>query len=216
MRILIFSKFNPYPPTAGGTMRMWTLSKALKADGEEVKFVVPVFSSPRNHVYDGIQIYEVRISLVYVIIAFFLRKVLPMRIGSIFHYLFMITYFEKNLVKKIQFIAKDSDVIQCEFTWLYRIPHYASRQMGLPFILTIHDINSDYLNSYLKPSDGLSRFFIRKILKSELTAYNSADAVVCFTRKDFDELVSLGIPQVKIKIIPHGITSFPSMPTKTC
>ena len=58
MRVTIFSKFKPYPPTAGGLIRMWTLAKSLKLNGVDVKFVVPVLGSPRTTVHEGIPIYS--------------------------------------------------------------------------------------------------------------------------------------------------------------
>ncbi len=213
MNVLIFSKFKPYPPTAGGLVRMWTLAKSLKSEGVEVKFVVPVFRSSRVAKYEGIPIYEIRLSIAYVVIAFFLRKVLPSRIGRLFHYLFMITYFEKNLEKKLEIISKNCDIIQCEFAWLYRIPYYVSKRRNLPFILTFHDINSDFLLNYLKPKDLLSRYLIRKVRKAEIAAYNASDALVCFTQQDFEELVTMGIPQGKIRVVPHGIAKVSINPT---
>ena len=139
-----------------------------------------------------------------------MRKVLPSRIGLIFHNIFVINYFEKNIARKLEFIAQDSDIIQSEFTWLYRIPHYVSIRRNKPYILTFHDINSDFLFSYLKPSDFVSKYFIQRLLNSELKAYNAADILVCFTEKDADELIYRGIPKAKIQIIPHGIAKFPS------
>ena len=215
MKVLIFSKFNPYPPTAGGPMRMWTLAKSLKTRGVEVAFFIPVLKEPHNTVSEGIPIYEVRMSLIYLFLAFMFRRVLPRRIGWLFHYLFMLKYFEKNLAKKVEILARDSNIIQCEFTWLYRIPEYVSRRRNLPFILTFHDINANFLSNYLKPQDRLSRFLVRRILNSEVTAYNAANAIVSFTKQDFDELVSLGIPQNKISIVPHEIAKIPIRSTST-
>ncbi len=215
MRVLIFSKFNPYPPTSGGSIRMWTLAKSLITRGIEVKFVTPVLKSPKNMVFEGIPVYEIRISMVYVLFGFIFRKVFPWRIGWLFHYLFMVKYFEKNLVKKVENLAEDSNIIQCEFTWLYRIPAIVSRRRNLPFILTFHDINSDFLSNYMDPRDFFSKFLIRKILESEITAYNTANALVSFTKQDFDELVTMGIPQNKIKIISHEISKVPITSTSS-
>jgi glycosyltransferase involved in cell wall biosynthesis len=215
MRVLIFSKFNPYPPTAGGSIRMWTLAKSLMKRGVEVKFVTPVLKSPKNMIFEGIPVYEVRISIVYVLFGFIFRKVLPWKIGWLFHYLFMIKYFEKNLVKKVQNLAEDSNIIQCEFTWLYRIPAIVSRRRNLPFVLTFHDINSTFLSNYIEPRDFFSKFLISKIRDSEITAYNTANALVCFTKQDFDELVSMRISKNKIKIISHEISKFPITSTSS-
>jgi len=113
--------------------------------------------------------------------------------------------FEKELIHKIELL--NPDIIQLESLFLANyIP--ALKKTNTKIILRAHNVESDIWKERVKKSSFLKRivlnFIIKRFIKSEISAFQSVDAIVAISQNEID-FAKKYAPQTPSILIPLGV-----------
>ncbi len=207
MRVLQIAPKPPYPKIDGGCIAMASIAENLADDCE----VYLSFISTEKHpfIQDAFpQQFQTRI------VASAELKTKPNLLNaarslfssnSYFISRFYSNQFEKELIQKIEQLKPD--IVQLESLFLANyIP--ALKKTNAKIVLRTHNIESDIWKLRAKKTPLIKRmglnFIIKRLLKNEINAFKSVDAIVAISQSEIDFAKEFA-PQTPSVLIPLGV-----------
>jgi glycosyltransferase involved in cell wall biosynthesis len=113
------------------------------------------------------------------------------------------TIFDPYLFVKLFFVCKREriDLIQCEFPSTALSAHIARKIFGIPLVYDAHNIESERLAKM----PNVARLHMVVVKQIEAMACNICDSIFAVSGDDKARLVSWGIPESKITVIPNSV-----------
>jgi glycosyltransferase involved in cell wall biosynthesis len=192
-----------FPPTQGGSVKIYSTIKWLSLLGNVVYFV-----TAENDGY-----YEVRqgmfrlkkypAPIAHSPLTPLLKKMLtrlgiPADIHVLYHPLINVKLWLKTLYVTLR---ERVDLLQAEFT-AFAIPTlFAKALTGVPTCLVEHNVESFQLPEITR----LGRWGRRLVRFVEKLVCRLSDRVIAITPQDKVRITSLGVSEGKIRVIPHGV-----------
>jgi glycosyltransferase involved in cell wall biosynthesis len=107
------------------------------------------------------------------------------------------------LIVKLFFICKkeEIDLIQCEFPFTTLSAFVIKKVIGIPLIYDAHNIESERIGSMT----NVSKLHVGVIKKMEIMSCNVCDSVFAVSESDRAQLLSWGIPEKKVTVIPNSV-----------
>ena len=193
MRICILSSFeDSMQKDTGPSVRIYNLAKGLAALGDEVRVIMPKEKNIRDCV-EGVEVYGFRGLYPSIVLKALKRLVGVARSTSLY-------FYDLLFISRVSQLIRDSDVVQIE--------QQTAGGLLIPFIKIVlkrsvvidcHDI---FQALRVKHTNA-----IRKLLETflERLAYRYADIILTVSEKETEYLVSCGVRQYKIMVIPNGV-----------
>lgn len=195
MRICILSAFEDLMlRDIGPSMRIYNLAKGLASLDNEVHILIPNSRMKTKYV-DGMVVHGVKGLCPIVILRIFSKLLGVSRSTSLF-------FYDLFFVARISRIIRESDLVQIE--------QQSAGGLLIPIIVTIFkkplviDCHDVFQALRVKHTS-----IVRRILETfmEKMAYTYADAILTVSKREKEYLISSGIGQCNIKIIPNGVNT---------
>lgn len=193
MKICILSCFGDLLlKDIGSSVRIYQLAKGLASLGHEVHIIIPNDKMTNEHV-DGMIVHGVKGFCPKVILKILSKLLGVLRFSSLFFYDFLFISRAAQIIRK-------SDIVQIEQQsagglFIPIITGFLKK----PLVLDCHDT---FQAARVKHTGT-----IRKILETflEKVTYKYADAVLTVSEREKEYLISYGIGQWNIEVIPNGV-----------
>lgn len=111
--------------------------------------------------------------------------------------------FDPYLVAKLFFVCKREkiDVIQCEFPFTTFASFIVKKVTGIPLVYDAHNIESERIDSM----ENVSKVHVAIMRRIEIMSCNICDSVFVVSQDDRATLLSWGIPECKVTVIPNSV-----------
>jgi len=109
---------------------------------------------------------------------------------------------DPDLLVKLFFVCKTEriDLIQCEFPFTSFSSWIIKKITGIPLVYDAHNIESDRIGTMA----NVNKLHVSLMKKLEIKCCNLCDLVFTVSKSDRARLISWGIPEKKITIIPNS------------
>lgn len=198
----------PYPPTDGGAIGIYNITKGLSEAECEVHTLAintPKHSQPANalsgiaHQYDVFV--DTSISPIKLLWNCFF-KTIPYNVER-----FISTTCEEKIVELIQ--KENFDIIQIEGTFVAHYIETIRQVTNVPVVIRAHNIEYVIWDRLSKNNKNLlKRFYFASLAKRlrffEKKYYNKFDAIAAITSEDKQRLMDIGVTK-PIEVIPAGV-----------
>lgn len=193
MKICILSCFEDLMlKDMGSSIRIYHLAKGLASLGNEVHIIIPKDKGTCKYV-DGMVVHGIKGFCPKVILKIFSRMLGVSRFTSLF-------FYDLLFISRVSRIIRESDLIQIEQKSAggILIP-IITRILKKPIVIDCHDTFQALRVKHTST--------IRRILETflEKMAYKWADVIVTVSEREKKFLVSYGIRQANIEVIPNGV-----------
>ena len=213
MRICWVNPYMEIEPTSAGRIQTLNLVRGLAKRGHEVHLIA--HGHPTDLVEGSLHLRFLKSD--------FLRNYLLRGIRSLRHFwrgsLGLYYYLDALLpYPRIQSEVKrllgqgDFDLIHVDHLFLGRHVSRIAKELGLPMVLTTHNVESLLAEQTLKElsvNGWLLKVALDRIRKTEHESTSLADNVVSVSQSDCDDIESWGVNREKLSVIPLGI-NFPA------
>jgi glycosyltransferase involved in cell wall biosynthesis len=107
------------------------------------------------------------------------------------------------LIVKLFFVCKREriDVIQCEFPFTTFASFIVKKVTGIPLVYDAHNIESERIDSI----GNVSKLHVAIMRRMEIVSCNICDSVFVVSQNDRARLLSWGIPEYKVTVIPNSV-----------
>jgi glycosyltransferase involved in cell wall biosynthesis len=107
------------------------------------------------------------------------------------------------LIVKLFFVCKREriDVIQCEFPFTTFASFIVKKATGIPLVYDAHNIESERIDSM----GNVSKLHVAIMRRMEIVSCNICDSVFVVSQNDRARLLSWGIPEYKVTVIPNSV-----------
>jgi glycosyltransferase involved in cell wall biosynthesis len=107
------------------------------------------------------------------------------------------------LVVKLLFVCKREkiDVIQCEFPFTTFVSFIVKKVTGIPLVYDAHNIESERIGGM----ENVSKLHVALMRRIEIVSCNIGDSVFVVSENDRARLLSWGIPEYKVTVIPNSV-----------
>lgn len=193
MNVCILSSFEDLMlKDTGPSIRIYHLAKGLASLGHEVHVIIPKDRVTHEYV-DGIVVHGLKGFFPKVVLRVFCRLLGVSRFTSLF-------FYDMLFISRVSRIIRESDVVQMEQQSAggLLIP-IITRVLKRPLVVDCHDVFQALRVKHTS--------IVRKILETflEKMAYKYADVIVTVSERERDCLISYGIGQRNIEVIPNGV-----------
>lgn len=208
MRILQLTYRVPYPPTDGGAIGIYSITKGLVENGCEIDLLsinTPKHSQPKDAMQGLVNQYDVFVNTAInpiKLLANLLFKDIPYNVER-----FISGDVTSALVKLLQ--QNTYDYIQVEGTFVAFYVDEIRKYTNCPILIRAHNI--EYViweRLSLNEKNPLKKWFYKNLskrLKSfEKKYYNKADGIAAITEQDKLRLLGMGV-NTPISVIPVGM-----------
>jgi len=208
MKVLQLTYRVPYPPTDGGAIGIYSITKGLVENGCEIDLLsinTPKHSQPANAMSDLVNQYDVfvdtSISPIKLLVNL-LTKEIPYNVER-----FISTDVSMKLKELLQ--KNQYDYIQVEGTFVAFYIDEIKKYSNAPIIIRAHNI--EYViweRLSFNEKNPLKKWFYKSLSKRlkifEAKYYNKAEGIAAITEQDKQRLVEMGV-RSPISVIPVGM-----------
>lgn len=193
LNICLLSSFeDSMQKDTGGSVRVYNLAKGLASTGNKVKVILPKYQATLE-VVEGVTVYGFK-GLTPKALLEVLRKILNVtRPTALYFYDFLFALRISHLISEV-------DIVQVEqqASGLLLIP-FIKKVLKKPVAVDCHDV---FQALKVKQTS-----ILRRILETflEKLAYKSADLLLTVSETEKELLVSNGIKEAKILVVPNGV-----------
>ena len=134
----------------------------------------------------------------------FLRKIMSVLTRSSSPDLFGLSYvIDPYLFVKLFFVCRKEgiNIVQFEFPAPSLSSFFIKRLRPIPLVYDAHNIETELI----KNMDHVSSFYLNTARLIENLSYKISDLIFVVSKRDKEQLISSGIPERKIKIIPNSV-----------
>lgn len=193
MKICILSCFEDLIlKDTGPSTRIYHLAKGVASLGNKVRVIIPAYKVTYEYV-DGVVIHGLKGFCPKVVLKIFGKLFGVSRLTSLLFYDFL-------FISRVAKIVREYDIVQIEQQAAggILIP-IITRILKKPLIVDCHDIFQAFRVRHTST--------IRKILETflETIAYKFANVILTVSKREKECLVSYGVRQRNIKVIPNGV-----------
>lgn len=193
MKICILSCFEDLMlKDTGASVRIYHLAKGLASLDHEVHIIIPKEKVTCEYV-DGMIVHGIKGFCPTVILKVFCRLIGVSRSTSLF-------FYDLSFISRISRIIRESDVVQIEQQSAggLLVP-IIKRVLKKPLVVDCHDTFQALRVKHTS--------MVRKILETflEKIVYKYADVIVTVSGREKEFLISYGIGQRNIEVIPNGV-----------
>lgn len=201
MKILDICHYYTFPPRAGGQLRIFNLNREISKKHKVTQLsFTPALTRPKIHNFKNYE--EIVIpKLVYMGVAFLVKKVLRLPFDFVVPFFFRFTRYSE-----LEHHVKESDIVQVEHPWLFSFVYPLAMKHKKKIILVEHNIEFQLQDIGLQvlPFSVIKKImdYIRKV---ELFALKNSDCVIVTSEEDKSFMTEyFGINSRKIFLVPNG------------
>ena len=208
MKVLQLTYRVPYPPTDGGAIGIYSITKGLVENRCEIDLLsinTPKHSQPANAMSDLVNQYDVFVDTSISPIKLLLNlitKEIPYNVER-----FISSDVTKKLIELLQ--GNQYDYIQVEGTFVAFYIDEIKKYTNAPIIIRAHNI--EYViweRLSFNEKNPLKKWFYKSLAKRlkifEKKYYNKAEGIAAITEQDKQRLVEMGV-NTPISVIPVGM-----------
>ncbi len=208
MKILQLATQIPYPPTDGGKLSVFGITKYLSKRGHEIEFVSYCNKYPSNEVIKGLKKY----CNPHFIIANTKNNVLKAAINLFSNVPYNASKYRTNKLKSFlekYFLDNNPDIIQIDHLFLGWVVKIIRKFTRAPVVLRSQNLEMNIMKRYFENKKNFlikyyAKLQYKKFLKYEPLVCSSFDLCIMISNIDKKELLKFN-PDINVISIPAGI-----------